>query len=210
MIDKIIKECPKHGLTEHSLQVNGSYKCVECRKQAVTNIRKRNKLKIVEYKGGKCEICGYDKCIDALEFHHLKPEEKEFGLSNGNTVSFEKMKREADKCIMVCANCHREIHAKERKEKILEEERAIKERIESFNINHRKIKELTEQKNKTKPKQIKLSSSKEELIELFSLYKNFSQVGKILGISDNAVRKRCKKVGLPIHTQELKELLGIT
>jgi 5-methylcytosine-specific restriction endonuclease McrA len=66
----------------------------------------------VQYKGGKCCICGYDKCYDALEFHHLDPSQKDFGLSsNGHTRSWEKVKEELDKCILVCANCHREIHA---------------------------------------------------------------------------------------------------
>lgn len=112
----IVKECPKHGMTEHVLQVNGSYKCKKCRKDAVLDVRRRNKIKLVEYKGGKCEICGYNKCIDALEFHHLNPEEKDFGLSCGDTRSLEKLKSEADKCILVCANCHRELHFKEREE----------------------------------------------------------------------------------------------
>lgn len=73
---------------------------------------KRTKQYLVKYKGGKCEIetCGYDKCIDALEFHHRDPNKKDFGIG-GSTKSIEKLKAEVDKCIMVCANCHREIHA---------------------------------------------------------------------------------------------------
>lgn len=63
--------------------------------------------------GGCCQICGYDKCIAALDFHH-KDDDKEFGLSSkGRTLNFEKMKIEAQKCILVCANCHREIHAED-------------------------------------------------------------------------------------------------
>lgn len=59
---------------------------------------------------------GYNKCIAALEFHHLDPNEKDFGIaSSGATRTFEKIKVELDKCIMVCANCHREIHDEERK-----------------------------------------------------------------------------------------------
>lgn len=74
---------------------------------------RRRKLKdmAVEYKGGKCEKCGYNKCNGALEFHHLNPEEKDFSISTyGTTKSFERIKKEIDKCILVCANCHREIH----------------------------------------------------------------------------------------------------
>jgi hypothetical protein len=120
----IMRECPRHGVTEHVLLQNGSYKCKECRKEAVLDIRRRNKIRLVEYKGGKCEICGYDKCIDALEFHHLDPNEKEFGIA-GDTRSLEKLKKEADKCVLICANCHRELHAKER-----EDVRAKKEQEE--------------------------------------------------------------------------------
>lgn len=81
----------------------------EANKASVIKRRKQNKLLLVEYKGGKCERCGYDKCIDALEFHHINPSTKET-KNLGTTAAIEKQKAEADKCILVCANCHREIH----------------------------------------------------------------------------------------------------
>lgn len=57
-------------------------------------------------------LCGYDKCREALDFHHLDPTQKIFGLSvKGLTRSWEKIRNEIDKCILLCANCHREIHA---------------------------------------------------------------------------------------------------
>jgi len=66
----------------------------------------------VEYKGNKCEICGYDRYAEALEFHHNDLPKKEFGISEkGYTRSWKKVMEELDKCIMVCANCHRELHA---------------------------------------------------------------------------------------------------
>lgn len=76
--------------------------------------RRRHKIKeaLVEYKGGKCEICGYNKCIAALDFHHINPKKKDFNIAQ--TTSYKNMnilKSEIDKCILVCANCHREIHA---------------------------------------------------------------------------------------------------
>jgi len=82
------------------------------KKQISNNViswRKRSKLKLIEYKGGECERCGYNKCIDALEFHHIDPNEKDFAIS-GKSWSFEKLKNEVDKCILVCSNCHKEIH----------------------------------------------------------------------------------------------------
>lgn len=77
--------------------------------KTVINWKKEKRKLLIKYKGGKCEKCGYNKCIEALDFHHLDPSQKEFGLSS-NSYSLEKMKKEADKCILVCANCHREIH----------------------------------------------------------------------------------------------------
>ena len=81
-------------------------------KQAVTKRRRKLRAMTVEYKGGKCILCGYKKCHWAFDLHHVNGAEKGFGLSaRGLTRSWEKIKQEANKCILVCANCHREIHA---------------------------------------------------------------------------------------------------
>lgn len=61
-------------------------------------------------KGGKCFKCGYNKCQEALEFHHLNPSEKDKNISNLIRISLARAEKEAEKCILVCANCHREIH----------------------------------------------------------------------------------------------------
>ena len=80
--------------------------------EAVKRRRERVRLTAIQYKGGRCQICGYDRCMEALEFHHLDPTKKDFGISNkGYTRSWEKVREEADKCILLCANCHREVHA---------------------------------------------------------------------------------------------------
>ena len=107
----IERECKHHGISRWVLEGRGAYRCTKCRQAGVSKRRKRVKEKLVAYKGGKCEKCGYDRCISALEFHHRDPDKKDFGIgAKGNTMKFEKMKEEADKCILVCANCHREIH----------------------------------------------------------------------------------------------------
>ncbi len=80
--------------------------------QKVKNFRQKLKEKAIEYKGGCCGKCGYDRCDSALEFHHLDPKEKDFAIGSYSVLSWEKVKVELDKCIMVCANCHREIHHK--------------------------------------------------------------------------------------------------
>lgn len=115
-ISNVNRYCEIHECN-YVLNPQGKWKCNKCDIQRVSDRRRELKLLAVEYKGGCCEKCGYDKCIAALEFHHLDPNEKDFGISSsGHTRSFEKLKIELDKCIMVCANCHREIHDEERKE----------------------------------------------------------------------------------------------
>ena len=80
--------------------------------EVLKNRRYRIKKLLVEYKGNKCKICGYNKCLSALEFHHLNPETKDFTIAyNQKYSNLDSLKREVDKCILVCANCHREIHA---------------------------------------------------------------------------------------------------
>ena len=81
--------------------------------RAVYQRRKKVRQMAVEYKGGKCETCGYYRCIDAFEFHHNDLSKKDFGISEkGYTRSWNKVMQELDKCKLLCANCHRELHAK--------------------------------------------------------------------------------------------------
>jgi hypothetical protein len=77
----------------------------------IKSFRKRTKQKAVEYCGGKCCVCGYSKCVEALEFHHKNPNTKDFSISTNTNKAWNKVKIELDKCILVCSNCHREIHA---------------------------------------------------------------------------------------------------
>jgi len=79
--------------------------------KAVAKRRRKIKLMAIEYKGGKCQICGYNKYPGALDLHHINGQ-KDFGIGDkGYTRSWERIKQELDKCILVCANCHREIEA---------------------------------------------------------------------------------------------------
>ncbi|MFA6350451.1 MAG: hypothetical protein WCY12_05975 [Candidatus Omnitrophota bacterium] len=79
---------------------------------AVRSRRKKIRLQAIEYKGGKCEKCGYVVCFDALEFHHINSSGKDFSISEkGYTRSWVRVKEELDKCMLLCANCHRELHA---------------------------------------------------------------------------------------------------
>ena len=105
-------ECKKHGLTNFTepKTPKGRSRCVKCLAEGVTRFRRRVKERLIEYKGGLCVRCGYDKCQSALELHHRDPSEKEFMLSRSNNKPFDLLCEEADKCDLLCANCHREVH----------------------------------------------------------------------------------------------------
>tara|TARA_Y100001949_G_C15746708_1_gene226036 strand:+ start:69 stop:500 length:432 start_codon:yes stop_codon:yes gene_type:complete len=72
--------------------------------------QRKTKARLIEYKGGECSICGYDKCQTSLSFHHLLEEEKSFGISDRKCAPFEELLKEANKTILVCNNCHGEVH----------------------------------------------------------------------------------------------------
>src|SRR3989344_840031 len=79
---------------------------------AVAKRRRRLKELAIQSKGGKCMVCGYSKYNGALDFHHVNPTEQDFALSvRGLTRSWERVKKEIEKCVLVCSNCHPEIHA---------------------------------------------------------------------------------------------------
>lgn len=68
------------------------------------------KQKAIDYKGGCCQVCGYKKCNRSLDFHHMDPSKKDFTISKYKNKKIENLKSELDKCILVCSNCHGEIH----------------------------------------------------------------------------------------------------
>ena len=101
---RMCKVCNKQYLGGH-----GKYKdiCPSCR---VNENRKNKKKILVEYKGGKCIICNYSKTVTALEFHHIDPMIKSFTIAQKMNKNIQILKSESDKCILVCSNCHSEIH----------------------------------------------------------------------------------------------------
>ena len=112
----IEKKCNIHGVTDFTLKrksktrKHDSYECKKCRNEYVHKSKIKRKLKAIEYKGGKCSKCGYDKNLSALEFHHVNSNEKDFEISRYISKSWESLVIELDKCILVCSNCHKEIH----------------------------------------------------------------------------------------------------
>jgi MerR HTH family regulatory protein len=103
-------DCSKHGRTEFVLEGRGYYRCKRCRGEAVAKRRRVVKHILVREAGGACVLCGYDRCPAALGFHHLDPSTKSFNLSlRGVTKSIDRIREEAAKCILLCANCHAEV-----------------------------------------------------------------------------------------------------
>lgn len=74
----------------------------------MVNRRKKKEI-LIEYKGGKCQKCGYDKCPDALQFHHIDANTKVIEIG-GFRYSLERLMKEVDKCKLLCSNCHIEQH----------------------------------------------------------------------------------------------------
>lgn len=108
------KECVLCGNT---FEGHGSRKyCFDCvpyksgESGYASSIKRAMKKRAIELRGGRCERCGYDKCIAALEFHHRNPEEKSFRLGDGYNHCWEDFLKEVDKCELLCANCHAEEH----------------------------------------------------------------------------------------------------
>lgn len=84
--------------------------CYECMPEGTQLTRGQFLAKIKEKRGGKCIRCGYDKCMSALEFHHLDPNQKDFTISN-DKFKLQEVVKESKKCILICSNCHKEVHA---------------------------------------------------------------------------------------------------
>lgn len=177
--------------------------------EAVKTWRKRTKTRIIDSFGGSCGICGYNKCQSALELHHLDQTTKEFGFGSvrATALSWDKICKELRKCILVCSNCHKEIH---------EDLVSIPENIHRFNEEYADYKAKQKAEfyddcpvcGTKKPKTNKTCSHKcaatlankadWDSINLEDLLIKHSKVeiGKMLGVSDKAVHKRAKKLGI--------------
>jgi len=104
--------CRRHGQTEFLVFPNGCSRCARCNGEAVARRRRRVKQLLVEEAGGRCTLCGYERYVGALQFHHLNPRLKSFALSHeGVTRSLEKARAEVRKCVLLCSNCHAEVEA---------------------------------------------------------------------------------------------------
>jgi transposase-like protein len=109
---KTYLKCSKHGHTVFFARPDGGFRCAKCNSAAVSERRRKVKRQLVEEAGGRCALCGFREHPAALQFHHLDPSTKDFHLSHaGSTRSIRRMRTEAEKCILLCANCHALVEA---------------------------------------------------------------------------------------------------
>ena len=106
--EKDFSQFHKHPQTSLGL---GS-QCKTCDAAGRRAKARQKKERLVKAMGGCCQNCGYDRCLQAFDFHHMN-DDKEVAVSQLMKRSFEVAMEEAKKCILLCANCHRELHADE-------------------------------------------------------------------------------------------------
>jgi hypothetical protein len=181
--------------------------------QNVKNWRIRTKQRIVQAMGGKCGMCGYNKCNNALELHHITPEEKDFSLGGirANPRSWEKIVNELRKCILLCSNCHREVEAgitelpknfvTFNEEYATYKTPSVKNEYicNSCNIKFTTTRKAKNQYSYCSPecaavgrRKVKNRPTKEELIKLLET-NSYLSISRLYDVSDNAVRKWVKK-----------------
>lgn len=176
--------------------------------EAVKRWRERTKARLVEAMGGKCVCCGYNRCNRALEFHHRNPNEKEFGIGNilSSVISWARIITEVKKCVLVCNNCHAEIH---------DGITIVPEGAVGFNTEYNeycigKEVEPCSVCGNLKPKHLntcsrvcaaKKSGSVEwdgiDILRLKKEGKSNAEIGDMLGVTSCAVSKRLKRMKNP-------------
>ena len=177
----------------------------------VMNHKHRRKLLLVDLMGGKCSICGYDKCVNALEFHHIDKNTKKFGICNGNTRSLDEDVTEVKKCALVCANCHREIEYLENPPTTVctfdeaKYQQYLEDNLPKSHYGKNLCPLCGKEKSRTAELCLECSRQKrriadrptrEELKDLIRTC-SFLEIGRKYGVSDNAVRKWCDGYELP-------------
>lgn len=191
----------------------------------VKNHIKKRKADLIKVFHSKCCLCGFNAFQEALEFHHVNPEEKKFGLSDSNAITkaLDKQLEEAKKCILVCSNCHRGIHAghltipsdyqkfydDEIAQQLLEELKEIKTHKKKYCKQCGKI--IVSNKANYCVECAKINSrvvdrpSREELKKMIR-EKPFTHIASYFQVSDNAIRKWCKAYDLPNKVSIIKNI----
>jgi len=184
-----------------------------------TALKKSMKKEAVKLLGGECIVCGFDRYISALEFHHTNPKEKniEDGFS-ASTRSWLKYLKECKKCCLLCSNCHSAYHNKELKQIPKQDYSLLLKKIEFVESYNKEYclkcgKEISKDtKNNLCKKCFNLKRRKVKRPQPLELAKNivnngFEHVGRQYGVSGNSIKKWCKSYNIPHLKNELIEWL---
>lgn len=190
---------------------------MKTKSEIITQFRQKRKRDLISLYGGKCSLCGYNKSIKALEFHHIKPQDKKYALGTGNCHKLQDDLTEAKKCLLVCANCHREIHDGFYNDVNLFDYQKIDNQIEIEKLSISKDLFCKDcgvqitiysksgycnscaQKHRAK---VQNKPSREELKSLIRTLP-FLKIATIYNVSDNAIRKWCDKYSLPRNKKDI-------
>lgn len=187
--------------------------------------RKRGLIKrsiLIDMLGGKCARCGYNKNHSALNFHHIDPQTKKFQIDvrKCNNTKMSVLIEEANKCELLCANCHMEEHHPESDTTLIEKyKEECKDLIRSSTLDPNYDsrcycldcgKEISKGSTRCNScaKKLERVVDRPSKEDLFNLVKSnpFTKVGEMFGVTDNTIRKWCRSYGLPSTKKELKEL----
>lgn len=190
---------------------------MKTKSEIITQFRQKRKKDLIALYGNKCSLCGYSKSIKALEFHHIKPQDKKYALGTGNCHKLQDDLAEAKKCLLVCANCHREIHDGLYNNVNLFDYQKIDNqvKIEKLSISKKlfckdcgtQITIYSEsgycnscvQKHRAK---VQNKPNREELKSLIRTFP-FLKIAAMYNVSDNAIRKWCDKYSLPRNKKDI-------
>jgi hypothetical protein len=182
--------------------------------EAVQRWRKNTKRKAVMAFGGSCSICGYRRCPEAFDFHHLDPSKKDFSIASAieSPISATVIANELEKCVLLCANCHRELHAG------LIDNSMLKGAFDREKFLHKDvlipmthacaicgkdttIKNITCSSKCSGKRLGKIEWDNVDLPNLIKVHKTWVGIARTLGVSDVAVKKYCLKIGLKLPTK---------
>ena len=187
--------------------------------QYVKNSRKRRKEDIIYVMGGQCQLCGYNKAITALELHHINPEEKDFTIGEILNKDWTLINTEIKKCILLCANCHREYHEGLISKELISsyhQQRANEITLRIERLKHHqdrycpKCGEIISQKAKYCPNcanelRRKVERPSREKLKNLIRTESFLGIARLYdnNITDNAIRKWCDSYNLPRTKKEI-------
>lgn len=192
--------------------------------ERVKSFRQRQKENIIYVMGGKCACCGYNKCNTALELHHLDPSEKDFTFSKNTNRAWQTVIQELPKTIMVCANCHREIHAnlidsstlqssfdEQKAQEVSQKVEVSKKGFHFCKVCGKKVTskayycpECYHESRKKKRETTGFIRPTREQLKVDIRTMSMTDVGRKYGITDNAVRKWCDSMNLPRKVSDIK------